>query len=370
MTSNVSFHHGNSAQNPRLITNPNSRISKWLESRMIRGSEYRQILPLLQKELHELSENDLSDLWDTLLEPTKTNHLIENDQNFSSKQFDIDISSVDCISFNAETALTTTAGALNANIVWDLAKQVPPPDIRSHNYWELVYSLKEALHHSVSHPVVCTQLPHEKTRGRFWRLVFDHNIGTLLSLSNERDIWKQIGARSTLKKQSIPPLSPERTANEFWPLLGETLVFEETSIQVTHVPYSGPEINISLAEFRILEFQIKDMFRESQKIVRMVRYQSWNAGGVPTTHSDIQKFFQLWELIQPSGGICINCLGGVSRSGTLAAYFIANSLKKASVTLTAHSLVMIIEFLRKTRNFQMVQTKLQWKFLIWALTKS
>lgn len=221
----------------------------------------------------------------------------------------------------------------------------------------------------MSLPVVCAQLPHEKTRGRFWRLVFDHYIGTLLSLSNERDIWKQIGARTTHKKQSITPLSPERTADEFWPLLGETLVFEETSIQVTQVPYSGPEINFSIAEFRILEFQIKDFSRKNQKTVRMIRYQSWNAGGLPTTHCDIQKFFQLWELMQLSGGICINCLGGISRSGTLAAYFIANSLKKVGVTLTAHSLVTIIEFLRKTRNFQMVQTKLQWKFLIWALTK-
>lgn len=52
MTSTVSFHHGDSAQNPCLITDPNNRINKWLNSRMIPGSEYRQILPFLQTVWH------------------------------------------------------------------------------------------------------------------------------------------------------------------------------------------------------------------------------------------------------------------------------------------------------------------------------
>ena len=58
------------------------------------------------------------------------------------------------------------------------------------------------------------------------------------------------------------------------------------------------------------------------------------------------------------------------RSGTLAAYLIAKALEKTGTKLTLQLIIEIIENLRKNRNYQMVQTSVQWKLLIDALLPS
>ncbi|WP_420422264.1 protein-tyrosine phosphatase family protein [Simkania sp.] len=217
-------------------------------------------------------------------------------------------------------------------------------------------------------PMICAQLPHENTRGLYWRMVLERNIGILFSLTSARDCMKQVGSGFASSAVPIVPLQEGRPADEFWPLLGKTCLFKDADIEVKQVDYSGPPISALRAEFEIREFVITDLKTKTQKTVKMVRYQSWGDGSSPTTHNDIKEFSNLLKIMQLPGGICLNCRASVGRSGTLAAYLILDSLRSAGVPLTMHLILSVIEVIRKNRHFQMIQTQQQWNTLMHVLT--
>lgn len=344
-------------------THPSAHsLNDWLAQRLKEPKNAERLLSLFEKKLKDLTGLEITDLWDFLVKPNVTSELIQKDSTHSAQRVDSSVCTVDCIILNSLTSVSP----LNASVVWDLARLIPPSDIQSKDYWAFAQSLKETIDHASAKPIVCVQLPHEKTRGMYWRMVFERNIGTLFSLTSARDNRKQIGSGFSTAAPPIDPLAAERPADEFWPLPGETCRFEEASIEVKQIPFSG-STEIPLP-FEVLEFQITETSTQKQKTVRMIRYQDWGDGSSPTTVQDLQKFRDLFHLLGLPGGCAINCRASLGRSGTLAAFFIAKALQEAGIPLTLQLLIQIIEVLRKNRNFQMVQTVIQWRLLIHALT--
>jgi protein tyrosine phosphatase len=362
MASQISLSLTPSASTTQFYQGLNDWLMKRIEPANI--SCFNQIFA---KNIKELTSTEIEKLWYSLINPDLTSQLICEDQKFDYVKLDSTISTVDCILLNSVTAITTTIGPLNASVIWDLAKPTLPPDLQSNTYWGFANALKETLNNPGAQPVICAQLPHEQTRGTYWRMVFEKNVGTLFSLTSARDCMKQIGSGYSSSSVPIEPLQEGRAADEFWPLLGETSLFKETEIEVKQVAYSGPPPSSLKAEFKVCEFILTDLKTSGQKTVRMIRYQSWGDGSSPNTHHDIQEFSNLLKTLQLPGGICLNCRASVGRSGTLAAYFILDSLRQAGIPLTIHLILKVVEVIRKNRNFQMIQTQTQWSTLIHAL---
>ena len=180
-----------------------------------------------------------------------------------------------------------------------------PPKIQSEDYWNFAQSLKDSVDNPSAKPIICVQLPHETTRGMYWRMVFEKNIGTLFSLTNACGNRKQIGSGHLATSAQIEPLETGRPADEFWPLLGKTFSFGDTGIAVTQIPFSG-ETKIP-NPFEVLEFLITEESSQKQKTVRMIRYQDWGDGSSPTTIHDLQQFSVLFNLLGQPGGCAINC---------------------------------------------------------------
>lgn len=337
-------------------------LNDWLSQRVKEPKSTERLLPLFDKNLKDLTSFEISDLWDFLVKPSVTSELIQKDSEYSVQRVESSVCTVDCIILNALTSVSP----LNASVVWDLSRAALPADIQSKDYWAFAQSLKDSMDTASAKPMICVQLPHEKTRGMYWRMVFERNISTLFSLTSARDNRKQMGTGFSCTSPLIEPLVAGRPADEFWPTPGETCRFEESGIEVKQVPFSGSTA-IPLP-FEVLEFQITETTSQKQKTVRMIRYQDWGDGSSPTTVQDLQKFKDLFHLLGLPGGCAINCRASVGRSGTLAAFLIVKALQEAGIPLTLQLLIQIIEVLRKNRNFQMVQTDTQWKLLIHALT--
>jgi len=337
-------------------------LNDWLSQRVKEPKSTERLLPLFDKNLKDLTSFEISDLWDFLVKPSVTSELIQKDSEYSVQRVESSVCTVDCIILNALTSVSP----LNASVVWDLSRAALPADIQSKDYWAFAQSLKDSMDITSAKPMICVQLPHEKTRGMYWRMVFERNISTLFSLTSARDNRKQIGTGFSTASPLIEPLVAGRPADEFWPTPGETCRFEESGIEVKQVPFSGSTA-IPLP-FEVLEFQITETTSQKQKTVRMIRYQDWGDGSSPTTVQDLQKFKDLFHLLGLPGGCAINCRASLGRSGTLAAFLIVKALQEAGIPLTLQLLIQIIEVLRKNRNFQMVQTDTQWKLLIHALT--
>ncbi|MCB1074512.1 MAG: hypothetical protein KDK59_03160 [Simkania sp.] len=347
-------------------TQPSQGLNDWLMKR-IEPASISCFHQILAKNIKELTSSEIEKLWHSLISPKLTSQLIHEDNKFFQIPLDSSISTVDCIELNSVTAIATSIGPLNASVVWDLAKPTFPPDLQSDAYWEHAHSLQEAVNSTTAQPVICAQLPHELTRGTYWRMVFEKNVGTLFSLTSASDCMKQVGSGYYSSSVPIEPLQKGRAADEFWPLLGETSRFKEAEIEVKQVAYTGPPPSSLKAEFKVCEFVLTDLKTSGQKTVRMIRYQSWGDGSSPNTHHDIQEFSNLLKTLQLPGGICLNCRASVGRSGTLAAYFILDSLRQAGIPLTIHLILKVVELIRKNRHFQMIQTQTQWRTLIHAL---
>ncbi|WP_420422265.1 hypothetical protein [Simkania sp.] len=105
-------------------TSSSSLISDWLLKRL-KPSNVPLALEMVEKNIKDLTPTEIMDLWACLVKPASS-RLLAGDPKFTYAELDKALSTVDCIQLNSMTSISTSIGPLNASVIWDLAKPLPP----------------------------------------------------------------------------------------------------------------------------------------------------------------------------------------------------------------------------------------------------
>ncbi|KAG0336010.1 hypothetical protein BG004_008232 [Podila humilis] len=155
---------------------------------------------------------------------------------------------------------------------------------------------------------IATQAPLPDTQGRFWQMILEQNVHVIVCLTAVRD------DRTRRAK-----------AERYWPLAGETDIFERNNVHVKSLDKENQPIN------RIVAYRHFEIWNpassEPRRSVLQVHYQGWPDHGVPGNTKDLGDMLaqiRTWKQDQEQklgghidfGPAVVHCSAGCGRTGT------------------------------------------------------
>ncbi|KAG8568001.1 hypothetical protein GDO81_013859 [Engystomops pustulosus] len=183
---------------------------------------------------------------------------------------------------------------------------------------------------------IASQGPLPNTTADFWRMVWEHQVNTIVMLTNCME-------------------SGRIKCEHYWPLDYTPCTYGDITVTVTS--------ETILSEWTIRDFSIKHAYEPGVKYVRHFHFTAWPDHGVPDSTSSLIKFRNLVrehvDQRRSSGPTIVHCSAGVGRTGTLIAldYLMLQMEKEQRIGVYG-----FVEKMRINRNL-MVQTEAQYIFL-------
>ncbi|KAG9481599.1 hypothetical protein GDO78_010699 [Eleutherodactylus coqui] len=183
---------------------------------------------------------------------------------------------------------------------------------------------------------IASQGPLPNTTTDFWRMVWEHQVNTVLMLTNCMENGRV-------------------KCEHYWPLDYTPCTYGDITVTVTS--------ETILSEWTIRDFSVKHANQPGIKYVRHFHFTAWPDHGVPDSTSSILKFRNLvrehMDQRKSNGPTVVHCSAGVGRTGTLIAldYLIQQVEKEQRIGIHG-----FVEKMRINRNL-MVQTEAQYIFL-------
>ncbi|KAM3923275.1 receptor-type tyrosine-protein phosphatase H isoform 2-T2 [Leptodactylus fuscus] len=204
---------------------------------------------------------------------------------------------------------------------------VPTSDYINANYIPGYNSTKE---------FIASQGPLPTTTADFWRMVWEHQVNTIIMLTNCME-------------------SGRIKCEHYWPLDYTPCTYGDITVTVTS--------ETILSEWTVRDFAVKHANQPGIKYVRHFHFTAWPDHGVPDSTSSIIKFRNLvrehMDQRKSTGPTIVHCSAGVGRTGTLIAldYLMQQIEKEQRIGVYG-----FVEKMRLNRNL-MVQTEAQYIFL-------
>ncbi|XP_053546680.1 receptor-type tyrosine-protein phosphatase H [Bombina bombina] len=183
---------------------------------------------------------------------------------------------------------------------------------------------------------IATQGPLPNTTGDFWRMIWEHQINTIVMLTNCMENGR---------------VKCER----YWPLDYTPCTYDDITVTVTS--------ETILTDWTIRDFSLKHAKQQDIKDVRHYHYTAWPDHNVPENTTTIIKFRSLvrdyLEQRKSNGPCVVHCSAGVGRTGTLIALdYLIQQMEKEHRIGTYN----FVQKMRMNRGL-MVQTESQYVFL-------
>ncbi|XP_077115664.1 receptor-type tyrosine-protein phosphatase H isoform X3 [Ranitomeya variabilis] len=183
---------------------------------------------------------------------------------------------------------------------------------------------------------IASQGPLPNTTTDFWRMVWEHQVNTIVMLTNCMENGRV-------------------KCDHYWPLDYTPCTYGDIAVTVTS--------DTILSEWTIRDFSIRREKEPGIKHVRHFHFTAWPDHGVPESTTSIIQFRNLvrehTDQHRSIGPTVVHCSAGVGRTGTLIAidYLIQQIEKEQRVGVYG-----FVEKMRENRNL-MVQTEAQYVFL-------
>ncbi|XP_073427183.1 receptor-type tyrosine-protein phosphatase H isoform X1 [Dendrobates tinctorius] len=183
---------------------------------------------------------------------------------------------------------------------------------------------------------IASQGPLPNTTADFWRMVWEHQVNTIVMLTNCMENGRV-------------------KCDHYWPLDYTPCTYGDIAVTVTS--------ETILSEWTIRDFSIRRDNEPGIKYVRHFHFTAWPDHGVPESTTSIIQFRNLvrehTDQHRSIGPTVVHCSAGVGRTGTLIAidYLIQQIEKEQRVGVYG-----FVEKMRLNRNL-MVQTEAQYIFL-------
>ncbi|KAM4016071.1 receptor-type tyrosine-protein phosphatase H [Anomaloglossus baeobatrachus] len=183
---------------------------------------------------------------------------------------------------------------------------------------------------------IASQGPLANTTADFWRMVWEHQVNTIVMLTNCME-------------------NGRAKCEHYWPLDYTPCTYGDIAVTVTS--------ETILSEWTIRDFSMRRDNQPSIKYVRHFHFTAWPDHGVPESTSSIIQFRNLvrehMDQQRSNGPTIVHCSAGVGRTGTLIAidYLIQQIEKEQRIGVYG-----FVEKMRLSRNL-MVQTEAQYVFL-------
>ncbi|KAJ1131482.1 hypothetical protein NDU88_009818 [Pleurodeles waltl] len=183
---------------------------------------------------------------------------------------------------------------------------------------------------------IATQGPLPSTIGDFWRMVWEHRVGTMVMLTNCTEGGK-------LK------------CEHYWPLDYTPCTYGDITVTVTS--------EIILPQWTTREFTLKHAKEPGIRYASHFHYTVWPDHGVPDETATVIKFRNIvrehMDQRRSNGPAVVHCSAGVGRTGTLIALdYLMQQVKNENKV----GVFSFIKKMRLNRPF-MVQTESQYVFL-------
>ncbi|KAM4703068.1 receptor-type tyrosine-protein phosphatase H [Rhinophrynus dorsalis] len=203
----------------------------------------------------------------------------------------------------------------------------PNTDYINANYMPGYNSVKE---------FIASQGPLPNTTADFWRMIWEHNVNTLVMLTN-----------------CVENGRPK--CEHYWPLDYTPCTYGDITVTVTS--------ETILPEWTIRDFSLKHANQQGIKNVRHFHFTAWPDHGVPDNTSNIIEFRNLvreyMDQKRSNGPTVVHCSAGVGRTGTLIALDYLMQMMEKQQCIGIYGFV---EKMRMNRPL-MVQTESQYVFL-------
>ncbi|XP_075696035.1 receptor-type tyrosine-protein phosphatase H [Rhinoderma darwinii] len=215
----------------------------------------------------------------------------------------------------------------HSRIKLSIMNDIPTSDYTNANYMPGYNSTKE---------FIASQGPLPNTTADFWRMVWEHQVNTIVMLTNCMENGRV-------------------KCDHYWPLDYTPCTYGDISVTVSS--------ETILSEWTIRDFSVKHANQQGIKYLRHFHFTAWPDHGVPESTSSIIQFRSLvrehMDQRKSNGPTVVHCSAGVGRTGTLIAldYLIQQIEKEQRI-----GIYNFVEKMRMNRNL-MVQTEAQYIFL-------
>jgi netrin-G3 ligand len=192
---------------------------------------------------------------------------------------------------------------------------------------------------------IAAQGPVEVSVGRFWSMVWEYGLHTIVMLTQCVEAGK-------IK------------CVQYWPeKLHDSVTFDEKF----HVTYSS---NMPFAEYEIRKFKLQNLTEANsrQRTITQLHYTAWPDHGVPDNVMSLIAFIRHVRKLHPvfhQQPLLVHCSAGVGRTGTLILLDIIMQQMKTEGTIS------VLHWLRNLRmqRMKMVQSQQQYEFIHCGLSE-